>query len=142
MAKETPRATSLRLPAATHEYVGLVARERAISRSAAYVAIADEHAARLDILLSSVAVGPEGTLIWELLPLPAGPHGAMLVIATDLDGEVSTSELFDMCERRDGWRGDTLPLEQGREFYAATAFIRDVVARQRVASLLRPQDDK
>lgn len=136
MPKTPPRATSLRLAARTHDYVALVARERDISRSAAYAAIADEHAARLDLSLASVTRGDDDGLTWELRVLPAVAPGAMLILATDGDGEVSTSALRDRCERRDGWSGRTTRLDDGRELSAAMTAVREIVARHHATKIL------
>lgn len=68
--------------------------------------------------------------------LPATPHGVMLVVVTDHEGEVSSSTLRDRCERRDGWSGQTTPLDDGRELRAALATLHDVVARHHATRIL------
>lgn len=140
MSKQPARATSMTLPPRTHDYIGTVAAARGISRNAAFTAMADEHAARLDLSLHRVTAERdedtgEHLRVWELSVLPAGPHSQMLILVTDENGEVSSSSQFDRCERRDGWTRTTTSLDEGREFYAACAFARGFVARHEAAAL-------
>jgi hypothetical protein len=85
---------------------------------------------RVELALDSVVPDlEEGTLKWELRVLPWSPTSDMIVVVTDDKGEVDNSELFDRAQRRNGRSRRISPLGEVREFYAATAIIRDVFAR-------------